>query len=229
MTVSGWGWMTGHRTAVALSAALLAALDLGLKAWAAHALTGGAALDLQVIELRLAFNSGMAFGLGDTLPVGVVLGLTGLITAGLAVFIWRAARTSTLPVGLGLAAVLAGAVANLIDRAADGAVTDYLHTGWFPTFNLADVLITTGAAALVVTIGRTPTTAEVTPSLDQKNQQPSQPQHDKRPTHALTAPLEPHRRMTQLPCPSEVPTVTTLCDRVGPTDPTGDIGTGVGA
>ena len=143
---------TARVTHVALAAttALLAALDLGLKTWASRALADGAAVDLQVIQLRLAFNSGVAFGLGDTLPGGVVLGITGLIIAGLAVFAWRASRTATLPLRLGLAAVLAGAIANLVDRAADGVVTDYLHTGWFPTFNLADVFITVGAAALVL-------------------------------------------------------------------------------
>lgn len=150
MTASGW---TRPRTALALSVALLIALDLSLKAWAAQALSGDA-VDLHVIDLRLVFNSGMAFGLGDTLPIGVTLGLTGLVTAGLAVFIWRTANTATLPVRIGLAAVLGGASANLLDRAADGAVTDYLHTGWFPTFNLADVLITSGAAALVIALWR---------------------------------------------------------------------------
>lgn len=55
-----------------------------------------------------------------------------------------------------LAAILAGALANLIDRAADGVVTDYLHTGWIPTFNLADTLITLGAALLVLATLRNP-------------------------------------------------------------------------
>ena len=153
MTVSGpirTARVTRARVALVATAALLAALDLGLKTWASRALADGASVDLQVIQLRLAFNSGVAFSLGDTLPSGVVLGVTALIIAGLAVFAWRATRTATLPMRLGLAAVLAGAIANLVDRAADGMVTDYLHTGWFPTFNLADVFITVGGAALVL-------------------------------------------------------------------------------
>lgn len=153
MTVSGpvrTARVTRARVALASTAALLAALDLGLKTWAGRALADGTSVDLQVIQLRLAFNSGVAFSLGDTLPSGVVLGVTGLIIAGLAVFAWRATRTATLPMRFGLAAVLAGAIANLVDRATDGVVTDYLHTGWFPTFNLADVFITVGGAALVL-------------------------------------------------------------------------------
>lgn len=134
---------------VALTGAL-AALDLGLKAWAERGLAAGQVVDLGVIQLRLAFNSGVAFSLGDTLPAGVLLTLTGLLIVGIAVYAWRTTRTGTLPVRLALAAVLAGAVANFADRAPDGAVTDYLHTGWFPTFNGADVLITLGAATLVL-------------------------------------------------------------------------------
>lgn len=69
-------------------------------------------------------------------------------------------RTAALPVVLALAAMLGGAVANVIDRAGDGLVTDYLHTGWFPTFNLADVFVVTGAAALVVASWRASATAD---------------------------------------------------------------------
>ena len=79
-----------------------------------------------------------------------MLTVTGLITAGLAVFAWRTARTANLATCLGLAAMLAGAVANLADRGIDGVVTDYLHTGWWPTFNLADALIIGGAALLIL-------------------------------------------------------------------------------
>lgn len=151
--------VTRTRIALAATAAALAALDLGLKTWASRALADGAAVDLRVIQLRLAFNPGVAFSLGDTLPSPVVLGVTGLIVAGLAVFAWRATRTATLPAQMALAAILAGAIANLADRAADGVVTDYLHTGWFPTFNLADVFITLGGAALVLTAMRDTGTA----------------------------------------------------------------------
>ena len=135
---------------VALTGALVA-FDLGLKVWAERGLAAGQVVDLGVIQLRLAFNSGVAFSLGDTLPAAVLLTLTGLIIVGIVVFAWRTTPTGTLPVRLALAGVLAGAVANFVDRAPDGVVTDYLHTGWFPTFNGADVLITVSAVTLVLT------------------------------------------------------------------------------
>lgn len=133
---------------VALTVAL-AALDLALKGWAVRGLGRGEAIDLWLIQLRLAFNPGVAFNLGDTLPTWVLLGVTGLIIAGMAIYAWRSASSAPLVVRLPLAMVLAGAVANFVDRARDGVVTDYLHTGWFPTFNGADVLIVGGTAALI--------------------------------------------------------------------------------
>jgi signal peptidase II len=142
--------VTRARAALVAIVTLLAAVDLSLKQWAGAALADGQAVDLGPVELRLGFNSGVAFSLGADLPAGVVLGITGLIVVALAAFAWRATRTATVPVRLALAAILAGAVANLLDRAGDGVVTDYLHSGWFPTFNLADVFITAGAAALVL-------------------------------------------------------------------------------
>ena len=39
---------------------------------------------------------------------------------------------------------------NFLDRLDGDGVVDYLHTGWFPTFNLADVFVTTGVVALLV-------------------------------------------------------------------------------
>ena len=138
------------RTALVVSVMLLAAADLGAKAWAGGALADGHTVDLGPMQLRLGFNSGVAFSLGAGLPAGVVLGITGLIIGALALFTWRATGTATRTVRLALALVLGGAVANFIDRAPDGVVTDYLHTGWFPTFNLADVFITGGAVVLIV-------------------------------------------------------------------------------
>lgn len=131
---------------------LLAAIDLALKAAAKRYLVEP--VDLGLLELRVGYNAGVAFSLGDSLPSGVVLTVTGLITAVLAGLALRAGPGLNRWGRLGITFVLAGAIGNLVDRATDGVVTDYLHTGWFPTFNLADILITMGAAALLLsTIG----------------------------------------------------------------------------
>lgn len=131
------------RTPVFAIAASLSALDLALKGVAERS-WATTPVDLGVLQLRLAYNRGMAFSLGSSRPAWVILTLTAAFTVGLGVYLWRATPTSPRPVSLALAAVLAGAVANLFDRLGDGVVTDYLHTGWWPTFNLADALIVTG-------------------------------------------------------------------------------------
>ncbi len=130
-------------------AATVAAIDLVVKQWAARALADGGT-DAGVLDLRLVYNSGTAFGLGAGAPSWLVVAVTACITVGVAVVAWRAAPQGPAA-QVGFAAVLGGALANVADRAADGAVTDYLHTGWWPTFNLADVAICVGAGLLALT------------------------------------------------------------------------------
>ncbi|WP_278255452.1 signal peptidase II [Nocardioides convexus] len=101
-------------------------------------------------RLRLAHNSGVAFSLGDALPTSVVAALTAAITAVIALYGWRHAPTASRIQVLAGAAIIGGASANVIDRARDGVVTDYLHTGWWPTFNLADTVLVIGGAVLVL-------------------------------------------------------------------------------
>lgn len=48
-----------------------------------------------------------------------------------------------------LALVAAGAIGNLIDRAAFGGVTDFFDLGWWPVFNVADMSLDIGVALLV--------------------------------------------------------------------------------
>ena len=133
-----------RRTVLYVAAGIGAAIDLAAKAWAQQALPGRS-ISGGIIDLQLAYNPGMAFSLGNSLPSWAVIGFTGLITAAVAVAAWRIAPRGNRFQVTGRAAVLAGAVANLIDRTLNGHVTDYLHTGWWPTFNLADVFIVAGA------------------------------------------------------------------------------------
>lgn len=131
-----------------VTAGVLAGIDLGAKAWAQQALVD-APIEAWPVNLQLAFNPGMAFSFAADAPAGVVITVAGLITTALAVWAWRIAPTARLAWRAAIAAILGGALANVIDRAGDGVVTDYLHTGWWPTFNLADVFIVCGGLLLV--------------------------------------------------------------------------------
>ncbi|WP_409333184.1 signal peptidase II [Trujillonella humicola] len=128
-------------------------MDLTAKTWAENRLSA-TGVELGPVDLRLGYNSGVAFSVGAEAPAWLVIGVTAVITAAVAVFAWRTARHGGRAQLAALALVLGGAVANLADRAADGVVTDYLHTGWWPTFNLADTAIVTGGLLFAVTVWR---------------------------------------------------------------------------
>ena len=113
-------------------------------------------VDLGVLSLRLGFNPGISFSLGSDLPSWAITAGTAVVVGLLAFAAWRVTRTAAAPGQVGWGLVLAGAAANVIDRGIDGVVTDYFFTGWFPTFNAADVLITTGVVLLLLDSLRTP-------------------------------------------------------------------------
>lgn len=101
-------------------------------------------------------NPGMAFGLLNDLPEGLRLPLfLGIAVLAVIIighlFVQTEAKAVVLPLGLSL--ISAGAVGNLIDRFRWGYVVDFLqlhyrHYYW-PTFNVADTVITLGIGLLV--------------------------------------------------------------------------------
>ena len=139
---------------------MLVTLDLLAKSGLSKMLPPGESADLRVIELRVSYNAGVAFSIGSQLPSWLVVGLTGAITAAVVGYAWQILPEASRTLAASLTLVTAGAVANLGDRIGDGLVTDYLHTGWFPTFNLADCFITLGAAGVVLALLREPRTGD---------------------------------------------------------------------
>lgn len=142
------GVRRGRGVLVMLVGALVAVAVL-LDPIARGALSGGRTIDFGILQLRLAYNSGVAFSLGDQLPAAVILAGTAALTTAIGVFAWRTAPERPALQTIGLAAITAGAAANVIDRFLDGKVTDYFHTGWWPTFNLPDTYITCGVILII--------------------------------------------------------------------------------
>jgi signal peptidase II len=98
-------------------------------------------------------NRGVAFGALE--GKGGVVGL--LIAAALVLLVvWFALNAARawlwLPVGL----LLGGALGNLIDRAREGAVIDWIDPGWWPAFNVADSCIVIGVFALLYVLEGSP-------------------------------------------------------------------------
>ncbi len=108
-------------------------------------------------QLTLVHNTGMAFGLlGGTAIPGKAWLLTA-VSVGLLVaivwFAWRAGPLSAMTIA-GLAAMLSGAIGNIIDRLLYGYVVDfvdiYVGTAHWPAFNIADATICTGVGLLML-------------------------------------------------------------------------------
>ncbi len=129
------GWALG-------GAILAAAIDLASKAWAHRYVPAGfgPASD-GFVQLRWITNRGAALGLGAGHPL-VVAGIAVLSTL---VVGWWLSRTVSSGERFAVAIVLGGALGNLGDRLAHGAVTDWVHVAAYPaTFNVADVCIRVG-------------------------------------------------------------------------------------
>ncbi len=139
----------GPRIALILIVAGTATLtDLAIKALVVTGLSTGSSIELGLIDIRLIYNTGVAFSFGSLLPPIAIATGTGMIIAG--GFTWLVVRARNLnPVAIaGAALLLGGALGNFIDRLDGQGVVDYLHTGWFATFNLADAMITVGVVLL---------------------------------------------------------------------------------
>lgn len=138
-----------RRIAVLLTAVTVAAIDLIAKA-VAEARLADSPVDLGPLQLQLAHNPGVSFSMGDRLPTAVIVVITAVISVGFAVHAWHRAPTAGWIERIAGGAVIGGAVGNIVDRARDGVVTDYLHTGWWPTFNLADTFLVTGCIVIAL-------------------------------------------------------------------------------
>ncbi|MBZ9752878.1 signal peptidase II [Deinococcus sp. HMF7604] len=140
---------------------LLLVLEGLLKAWAVETLSPGINRPLMpgVLHLGFTYNTGMAWGLlgSFAVPLAILRLLVGLGLIG-ALLMSRVRPLFTWPVAL----IAAGSIGNALDGLARGAVVDYLTSPLldrvsnilssrpFPIFNLSDVLVCVGVAALLV-------------------------------------------------------------------------------
>ncbi len=114
-------------------------------------------------DLTHVQNTGAAFGLFASLesPLKGFLLTAVAFTVFVAVlfYSWQTSATSTRT-QLGLAAILGGAVGNLIDRLTTGSVTDFLRfyigRHEWPSFNVADSAISVGVCLLAWDLWREP-------------------------------------------------------------------------
>lgn len=108
---------------------------------------------LPVFNLTHLHNTGAAFSMFSSLPPWVFITLGVGVSVGILWWLHRHPNDERL-VAVSLCLVLAGALGNVIDRATRGHVIDFLdfhYAGWhYPSFNVADMAITVGAALLIL-------------------------------------------------------------------------------
>jgi signal peptidase II len=129
------------------TAGLVIALDQATKRLVDSGIDRGHSVNVFFgLDLTNTRNTGVAFGAleGAGLIVATLIGLSLALLIGYFVanrdmpWLW-------LPVGL----LLGGAVGNLIDRAVEGAVIDWIDPVAWPAFNVADACIVVGVASLL--------------------------------------------------------------------------------
>jgi signal peptidase II len=143
-----------------ITALVTLALDQASKLWLLYVLDIGHRGTVKVtsfFDLVLAWNIGISFGWfqNDSQIAQLALMLVKAVAV-IALAIWMA-RSRTLLATVALGLIIGGAIGNAIDRFAYGAVVDFalfhLQIGantfnWY-VFNLADVAIVAGVAALL--------------------------------------------------------------------------------
>jgi len=152
--------LTSHLRPGVIAALAVLALDQASKLWLlfvfdiAHR---GAVKVTPFFDLVLAWNVGISFGWfqSDSQVAQIILMLIKAVAV-VVLAIWMT-RSRTLIATVALGLIIGGAIGNAIDRFAYGAVVDFalfhLQIGgntfnWY-VFNLADVAIVAGVAALL--------------------------------------------------------------------------------
>lgn len=147
-------WKLGYLAA----GAAVFMLDQATKAWAIRRLRFQT--DISVIDGFLNFsyaqNTGVAFSMFDGHGDAGRWALSGLAFAAASLvlyFFWKTPRSDDRILGA-LALLLAGIVGNVSDRVRLGFVVDFIDVqfgNWhYPTFNIADIAICTGAGLLIL-------------------------------------------------------------------------------
>ena len=160
MEGAGSDGLSPHLRPGIIAGLVVLALDQASKLWLLNVFDiahRGAVKLTPFFDLVLAWNVGISFGwFQNDSPVAQIVLMLVKAVAVIVLAIWMArSRTAIATIALGL--IIGGAVGNAIDRFAYGAVVDFalFHVqiggkpfNWY-VFNLADVAIVAGVAALL--------------------------------------------------------------------------------
>jgi signal peptidase II len=150
---------------LALTAIITFAVDQALKWFVVQYLDLANRLLIEVypplLELRMAWNTGINFGLLN-ISRWVLIAVALAIVAWVLVWIRREGGGRMAMISAGL--LVGGALGNVVDRVIYGAVADFLNMSCCGienpyAFNVADIAIFVGAIGLILFTGKTDGTA----------------------------------------------------------------------
>jgi signal peptidase II len=102
------------------------------------------------MDLAMAWNKGVSYGLLATHGQEVLIALSLAITVLLLVWLRKAAKPLQ---AASFGMLIGGALGNALDRVLHGAVADFVHLHWgtfsWYIFNVADIAIVAGVALLL--------------------------------------------------------------------------------
>jgi signal peptidase II len=135
-------------------AALVVILDQASKrlVWELYRYQGGADIIDGFLRITLNRNKGAVLGILSNMKH--LLLIITIVSIGVLVFFAYRMRFAPTHKRVYVALIIGGAFGNLIDRLAAGEVLDFIDMGigtyrW-PTFNVADIAVTIGAALLIL-------------------------------------------------------------------------------
>jgi|GEM_PF-846106 signal peptidase II len=136
-----------------LVATLVIILDQITKLLASQYLSKQSIKLLGPLKLKLEYNSGIAFSLlsGHAVIIDITIAIVCIV------LIYYAIVSRSLLMNCSFGLILGGALSNFADRLlrSDHQVIDFIYTGFWPTFNLADTSIVIGCALLVIKLIKT--------------------------------------------------------------------------
>ncbi len=141
--------------------------DQVTKSLAVSRLSSGPIHLIGPFALVLSYNTGVAFSIGTGLTLPIIL----IVAVVVAVLAWFGRTVPNTGAAVGVGMILGGAVGNLADRifrGHHGAVVDFLRSGFWPTFNLADSAVVCGCVVLAVSLWRS-TAIKPPPEADRRS------------------------------------------------------------
>ena len=130
----------------------IVALDQLTKAIVMRSMVPGESIPLieDIFHLTYILNPGAAFGILSNQRMFLLITGSALILV--TAYFYPVLKKSDGYLRIGAAAILSGAVANLIDRVQTGYVVDFFDFRIWPVFNVADIAIVVGMGFMIYSI-----------------------------------------------------------------------------